>query len=236
MGISISSILFYLVAAVFFLVSLVLYVLLTACILPRLLLGYRFSPDNMRDRGVKKYLFENGRAIVCLPDPELRPYIPQYILSDHSGERFLKCMLQSGIFSLHYYVFAFDANDRQIQVLEVKDPVPVPGSSKAVALPLNTAYVTLSLINVNGKKFKNNKFWYPMVKIIAYLASTVALTIAEALMITTGMLYIADLLFDYSQLVSFSYGSTLTTAIILGGVYALIVLRTHMIKGSRICK
>jgi hypothetical protein len=232
----IQSIMLFVLQSVFFLISLVLYVFLTACVLPCFLLKFQFSATTIRDRGIKKYLFENGRAIVYLPDPAIRSYIPQYILSDNNGERFLKCLLNPEVFSLHYYVFSFDAQDRPVQVLEVEDPIPTRGVSKAVPLPLNTSYVTISLKNVNGKTFQSNKLGYSMIKMLVYLAITVTLTILEALMIKQGMLYLADLLFAYSDMASPNYGATLFTAMAIGIVYALIVVSTRFIKGSRINK
>ena len=232
----IQSILLYALQAVFFLISLVLYVLLTACILPHWLLGFHFSAADIKDRGVKKYLFADGRAIVYLPDPAIRTYIPQYILSDHQGERFLECMLNPTICSLRYRVLPFDAQDRPLPVLEVEDPVSTRGISKILPLPLNTAYVTIFLLDVNGKEFKNSLLNYSLIKLAAYGISTIVLTILEALMIKQCLLYFADLMFAYSDMVASGYFFTVFTAAIVGALYALIVLITHFIKGSRIRK
>ena len=86
----IHSILLYILQAVFFIISLVFYVFLSACLLPKLLLGPGFSATRIQDRGIKKYLFEQGRAMVCQPAPSVQMHIPQYILSDNNGERILK--------------------------------------------------------------------------------------------------------------------------------------------------
>lgn len=232
----IQSILLYVLQAVFFIVSLVLYVFLTACLLPKILLIPGFSAAQIQDRGIKKYLFEDGRAMVCQPALDVRPYIPQYILSDNNGERFLKCKLHPGILSLKYRVLTFDVNDRPLQVLEVEDPVSTRGVAKAVPLPLNTAYVSLSLMDVNGKKVSGSPVAFSPIKLLIYLVSTVVMTVAQALMIKQALLFFADLIFAYSDTVSAHYGTTVFTALLIGTVYACFVFSTYFTKGSKLIK
>jgi hypothetical protein len=201
-----------------------------------LLLTFRFQASQLGDRGLKKYLFPQGRAMVCQPASSSRAYIPQYILSDNNGERFLKCQLDPSVRSLRFRVFPFDANDRLLQVMEVEDPVHNPGLSTTVPLPLNTAYVSLGLLEVNDKSFSCNMLEYSVVKMLIYLSSTVLMTLLEGLMIQQCLLYFAELFFAYSSVVKGGYGYTLFLSVIIGIVYALCVLRTHFIKGSRIQK
>ena len=232
----IQIILLYILQAVFFILSLVLYVFLTACFLPHNLLAFRFDATKIKDRGIKRYLFQNGRAIVYLPERHIRPYIPQYILSDNNGERFLKCMLHPSIRSVHYRVFPFDANDQPLQVLDVEDPARTPGLSLSVPLPLNTAYVSISLLEVNDKTFHSDVLRYSPVKMLVYLVTTIVLTVLEGHLFQQCLLFLADLLFAYSDVVTLGYGFCLFAAVIIGALYALIVLYTHFIKGSRIQK
>ena len=232
----IQSILLYILQAVFFIVSLILYVFLTACLLPKLLLIPSFNAAHIQDRGIKKYLFEEGRAIVCQPAPAVRAHIPQYILSDNNGERFLKCMLSPQVYSLKYRVLTFDVNDRPLQVLDVEDPVKSRGVARSVPLPLNTAYVSISVMDVNGKKLPASPVAFSRVKLLIYLASTVAMTIAEALMIKQALVFFADLIFAYTDTVPAHYGTTLFTALLIGTAYALFVISTHFTKGSKFIK
>ena len=133
-------------------------------------------------------------------------------------------------------MLTFDVNDRPLQALEVDEPVNTRGISQAVPLPLNTAYVSVSVIEVNGTKATDNPICFSLIKLLIYLASTVVLTIMEALMIKQALVFFADLIFAYSNTVSVGYSTTVFTALLLGTVYACFVISTHYIKGCKITK
>ena len=135
---------------------------------------------------------------------------------------------------MRYRIFPFDANDRPLQVLDVEDPVRTPGYSHSVPLPLSTAYISITPLEINDKPFRAARLHYSAVKILIYLLSTAILTLLEGLMFQQCLIFMADLLFRYSDVVSVGYGYTLFRALGIGTVYALIVLFTHFIKGSRI--
>ena len=223
----------YILQAVFFVVSLILYVLLTACILPRLLLVPSFSAANIKDRGIQKYLYKEGRAIVYQPATAIRPYIPQYILSHNNGERFLKCMLHPHILSVRYRVLTFDSNNRPLQALEVEDPVKHTGLSAAVPLPLNTAFVSLCLLEVNGTTFRDSSVGLSRIKSLLYALLTIALTVPVAFSLQKDLFFLADLIFGYSQVVTPSYRTAIFSALVLGSVYACFVMSTHRTKGNK---
>lgn len=224
----------YTLQAVFFVVSLILYVLLTACILPKVLLTPTFSVANIKDRGIRKYLYEEGRAIVYQPATPMRPYIPQYILSQNNQERFLQCKLNPQIGSVKYRVLTFDRNNRPLQALEVEDPVATVGLCAAVPLPMDTAFVSIRLTEVNGTAFRDDSVGFSKIKLPIYLVSTIALTIAIAFPLQKVLLYCADLLFGYSQIAEYSSGAIFSPALVLGTVYALLVVLSHRVKGSKL--
>ena len=233
----IQSIIVYILQGIVFLLLPIIYVFLTACLLPRLLLKPHFSPEDIKDRGLQRYLFDTGRAIAYQPDPALQVYMPQYILSDNNGERFLKCKLDERVQSIVYRVLTFDADDCPLEVLEVEDPIRISGITRSVPLPLRTAYVSVDILQVNGVKIS------PMHHIglrkpnaAIYAGSTIFMTVMMFLPLRRVLLLAADLLFAYTDTVGGKGGLGIFTALLLGTVYAGIVLLSHLVKGSKLTK
>ncbi|MBQ8409089.1 MAG: hypothetical protein IJY39_09540 [Clostridia bacterium] len=246
----IESIMTYIADAIFLIVSLILYVFVTACLLPKILLVPTCNASSVKDRGIKKYIFEQGRAIVYQPAVAERRYVSQYILSDNAGERFLKCKLDQRIRSLKYRVLTFDANDKPLDILDVEEPVTSPGYAKAVPLPLNTAYVSVSVKEVNGTRVAYHKsVSYSLIKLAIYFAVTVILTVIEALLLNRVIVFLANLIFgllriplppdlnlSFIEIIAPNNSYAVFTALLLGSAYAALVLLTHYSKDIKIVK
>lgn len=248
----VGTILSYVAQGVFLLISLILYVLLISCVLPRLLLTVTVDPADVRDRGIKKYLFKNGRAIVYEPAIEARRYIQQYILSDHNGERFLKCKLDSRVRALKYRVVAFSADDSMLTVVDVEEPVYDAGISKAVPLPINTAYVSICVHEVNGVQVENRPIVRrSLIKTGAFVLSTVLLTVIEALMVKKTAVFVLNMILNcygksmntvmnsflhYTENITFSNSYAVFTAILIGLCYSVIVLLSHYSRHTKYVK
>lgn len=233
----IETVLNYFAGAIILILSLILYVFFTACLLPKLLLIPKFRSADTGDRGIKKYLYEDGRAIVYEPTAQVRKHIPQYILSDNAGERFLKCKLDQRIRSIRYVVIAFDASGKVLDILNVSDPVENTGMAKAVPLPLSTAYVTLSVNEVNGVRMKSDRFLQlSVIKLAGFVLAALSFTVAEALLLKNTFLFFADFIMSYSKKVVIDNTYTIATALLIGLVYAAIVVCTYYSKHVKIAK
>ncbi len=202
----------------------VFYVYLTARALPRRLLVPHADSAAIKDRGVRKYLFPNGRAITYLSGTSVRPYIPQYIVSDHDGRRFLKCKLDKQVRSIRYRILPFDVNNHPLDILEVADPVTVAGVTSAVSLPSNTAYISLSVQEVNGEEISGpSVVGFSPVKVGIFGAAVVFLTLLEAYLLGNS---IANLLHGFLpdlEGISQNYPSMILPAFLLAVVYAAAV-------------
>ena len=131
-------------------INFVLYVFLVSQVYPRLFLRAGWSKDDIKDRGIKKYSFSGGRAILYEPSLSCRKYIKQYILSVHDRKKYLKCSIDERITSIRYEAVVFDANDRFVKIIEVSEPIRSEGDSSAVQLPPETAFVSLNVREING--------------------------------------------------------------------------------------
>ena len=224
----IDAIVSYVLLGVLVFASLLLYVFSISCLLPHFLLKLQGQAKDIRDRGVRKYLFEQGRAIVYEPAFAIRKYISQYILSTQNGERFLTCKINRRVTSLQYSVSVFDADDRLLTVLDVSDPVDIPEMGRAVPLPYNTAYVSVSVKEVNGMAVASHApLSLSWIRIGIFALCTVVLTVIEALVVKSVLRFFADLLFSYSDKATVGNGYTVFTAILIGIFYAALVLLIH---------
>ena len=77
----------YLAKGLILIAGLYMYVYWMAYILPHALL--RQERKLPTDRGLKKYSYTDGRAIVYQPTSAVQPYISQYILSSNQGEKYI---------------------------------------------------------------------------------------------------------------------------------------------------
>ena len=138
--------------AVLFICCLVVYVMLVSQILPRIFLKPKYDLPVISDRGIKKYVFKEGRAIVYEPSILTGRYIQQYILSSHKGEKFLKCKIDPRVYSIKFDVVAMDADDKVIDIIRVAEPIRQLGVTTGAAMPRNTSYVSVIVKEVNNTK------------------------------------------------------------------------------------
>lgn len=223
--------------AVVLICSPILFIFLIARLMPRYWLTPTSDPLHIKDRGIQKFLFPQGRAIVYQPSVDIRPYIPQYILSDNDGQRFLKCNLDTRIKAIRYRILPFDADDRPLPILEIEDPVYSPGISHAVPLPMNTAYVSICLQEVNGARFSaNGNVGLSLKKVAAYGLTTLILTVLESYALKQSLVFFANLIFGYWGVATLDFGRILLPALLLGILCAALVFFCQYSKDQKFIK
>jgi hypothetical protein len=166
--------------------------------------------------------------------------MPQYILSDHNGDRFLKCKLDKRIKTIKYRVVAYDANDNMLTALDVAQRIWNLGITEAVSLPDRTAYVCVAVQEVNGAKQGNKALLsFSLIRVGIFAFTSVLLTVVEAFVIKKALLFVADLavmgnlifsdelVTSFSEKVPISNGFTAVTAILIGLFYAIVVLLSY---------
>ena len=82
----------YISIAIIFFMSFGIYFTVAVRIMPALLL----KPMNLgvkHDRGIKKYVFPEGRSIAYEPSLYFRKYVSQYVLYSQNGNKFIKCKI-----------------------------------------------------------------------------------------------------------------------------------------------
>lgn len=220
----------YAVKTVLIIICCVLYVFFVSKILPALFLSPKNKNISATDRGIKKYVFHGGRAIVYTPDVKTKKYINQYILSDNNGERFLKCKFDNRIVTALYEVIVFDSSDKVIDTIRVYDTPDCREIARAVPLPITAAYVKLSVVEVNHKNVSvQTGSSISLMSYLSYIVLTIAATIAISLLFNAATAHVADLTIGYTEKFGgLGIAFPIVSALIVSAIY---IIRT--IKKSR---
>lgn len=224
-----TTIMNYMSQAIIFVAGIIMYVFIAGKLLPTIFLRPSRKGLRATDRGLKRYVYEDGRAAVYKPTEQNNQYIEQYILSVNGIEKFIKCKIHKEIFSLEYDVIAFDSRDKVLDVISVKDPIREKEVTAAVSLPLDTSYVTVVARRVNGVRVtRKDTVGYSYLGILAYSLLCSALTVGVVMGIKALIFPFIDPFIHYTQRVG-NNGDAATVIIsaIVGMVCALLVVLMH---------
>ena len=220
------SVVSYLARSLMLIAGFYLYVFLMSYILPRVLLCRgKISPT---DRGLKKYSFSEGRAIVYQPTNAVSPYISQYILSSIQGEKYIQCKIDESITALKYEVQAFDHRHKLMHTVEIEEKeIQNKGYTQLARLNAETSYVNVVLRSVNQTPIRNDN-----ISLIGWIF--IGVFVARAVVSTLIMSKIVEVqILKYLQLIYpngfYTPGPALsrTISFLAGLVYAIFTLLAY---------
>ena len=222
----------------FGLCSIALYVFIIAYLLPGRLLKPSYDLSVIGDRGIKKYVFSGGRAIVYETSVLSGRYIKQYILSDNRGEKYIKCKIDEEITSIVYDVIAIDSFDKVIEVVEVSEPISKRGITSGALLPPKTAYVCVVVKGVNGCHVDTDmKMSIRPRAANQYVFWTVLCSALEGAFLNALIIGWYDLaLYDFVRAGLIGYLEMLPIYVIAGLIVAALTILCHRSKEVRIRK
>ncbi len=147
-------IIMYIENAVVLMIALTLYLYLVPSVFPQLTLkpmwkATRRGKAQLEERGVRKLVFPEGRAIIYEPAPKIRHFIHRYALIKQDGCMYIKCRVHDRVAFIHYDVAAFNRAGRLLDVLSVSERILEQGHTRTVRLPRETAYVSVTLRKVD---------------------------------------------------------------------------------------
>lgn len=211
--------------------SISIYIFLVSSVLPDLLLKQRYDASKEGDRGIRRYTFEGGRAIVYEPSAPYRKYLKQYILSVNGNEKYIKCKFAEQVTAVRYEVIAFDKNDRLLDTVRIEEHIFAEKGniSNAAMLPMQTAYVKVVLCSVNGVILDNEKFFYtPAFGKWGFTCAVTLGLVAVMAVIRALLVMLGDLLFNYSEFAT-GYGDLFAVlcAIVTGLILSFVLRRVY---------
>lgn len=196
------------------LLSLGVYAALVGIVLPRTLLKLCFIRGASLDRGIKKYKYPDGRAVLYEPHPSVRRYIKLYTLFVNGGTKYLKCMLASDVHEIKYNIVIFDNVGRVVELIKINDAVDKSGQTRSVIMPSYTSYVSIFVREVNGAQLPKQRLFTPdKERSMIFLCSVTLLTLIEALVIRMAAL---DILENINEDIKVSLAFTIITALLIG--------------------
>ena len=145
--------------------------------LPKYVIKRGYYIEENLGRGLKKFVSDNGRALLYEPHPSIRKYINQYAIVCENGNKYLQCFVDRGANRMIYSVIMIDRNDKVIDVLEVEEVTAKRTLTQPVYLHPDTSYVALILGSVNREQLPNSYVsYYTLNSIIAFGAISALLT------------------------------------------------------------
>lgn len=163
-------------------------------IVSRFMPHFLFDPDckkmKMVDRGLKKYIFPEGRGVLYEPDMKYRRYINKYLLFEYKGKKYIKCRIADDVDSLRYEVALFDNKNRLIKIVDVAENIVNRCETKSTPIPQNTSYASIVLKKVNETQGFDTLKSFSIKKISIFSLITVAMTVAYGLLIRRLILFV----------------------------------------------
>lgn len=208
-----------------------LYVLLVTAVLPYFLLSPSMRPKKTGDRGIKKYVFPEGRGVVYEPALRYRKHINRYMLFEYKGNKYLKLKLDSGVISAECEVALYNNRGKVVKVISGvfgnKN-----GESEAVIIPRETSYAAMTLIGVNGVKLSDTpSAEISVVRLSVFAAITTVLTVAMGAFIRAALVFVSELVFTYSKYGQpDGFGITLILSAVIGLLISLVGARLYSLK------
>ena len=216
----------------FFFGSLVLYAFLMRRVLPRSVLRIRHDLYEDPGRGLARYTFEDGRAVLYEPRPHLRKYVPQYLLIVKGGYKHLVCRINESIELLTYSVVMFNNRNRILDVLDVEETTNGGSETAPLLLHGDTSYVALLPTSFNGRLLPAEKRFYrtPLQYLLFFLlvfAATLTLTLLLSTFATDALLAIAN----YDPELTRFYPAFRYASLVMGALSVLLVIKSSLKKG-----
>lgn len=211
--------------------GIVLYVFLVTSFLPQLLLTPTRKATGIRDRGIKKYTFPEGRGVVYEPELRYRQYVSKYLLFEYRGRKYIKLKLNEGVLTAECELAFYNNRNKLVKIMSVMFE-DQGGESEAIMIPDETSYAGMTLIAVNGKRVTSSQTADISVKRWAIFAGiTSALTVIVGFMIRYTAVFLGEVMFKYSR-----YGKpegvliVFIVSLVIGALISVIGAKQYSLK------
>ena len=132
----------------------ILFFILIGTAAPKILGSY-CSVKKTSDRGLKKFVYPDGRAIAYEPHPSVRKYVPRYLLFTEDGYKYISCKLDESVNKIKYSVVMFNNRNRVVDVIDAFETKMTSSVTTPVMLHQDTSYVSLIPDTVNKTRLKH---------------------------------------------------------------------------------
>ena len=137
--------------AIIAVVSILLYIMAVSDWLLSLLQVKRHGALTLRDRGLKKFTYPEGRSVVYEPAGFDNRFLKKYMLFVKGEQRYLKCLFAARVRSAYCELFVFDNRNKLIKTVDIFLEPGEDGYAEAITLPDQTSHVSILVLKVNGR-------------------------------------------------------------------------------------
>ena len=218
-----------------FIASLVIFVAVIKSLIPALSLKVHYSVDRWLGRGVKKYKYPSGRAVVYEPHPRVRKYINKYALLVNDGYKYLKCRLDRYVKTLKFEVIMFSNKNKVIDVLSVYARMNDEPETKELLLHPETSYVAINIVEVNEQALeKTIRGYYTVPQLLLYFVLVAVSVFSELRVAAETVGEFLSFVLDARVLLSSSDSFYFVCSIFTAAAAAFLVVCFGMRKGIEV--
>ncbi len=131
-------------------ITVAVYALIMSSVFPKHLLKISYDVSPIMGRGLKKFTYPEGRAVLYEAQPEIRKYVERYALFTLEGYKYLQLAIGAGVRSYSASIVMLNNKDKVIDVISLVESTGGARKSRPVRLHGDTSYVAISLTSVNG--------------------------------------------------------------------------------------
>jgi hypothetical protein len=222
----------YIAKGLTLLISIILYVYLFSAVIPNFIMRLRVKRENTRDRGIKKFVYPNGRCVLYETELSIRKFISNYALYTEDGYKYIKCKAVHGVSALRYDIYAFDVRNKLIDIIGISEVLGADDYTESVPLPPETSYVRFVLRKADDKYYSNQILLdYSSMR---YVICAIVVALATALEATLMYVIVKDILINALRLkIQLSSTVNMIVAIL---VISLLVAGFTVLAYRRNCK
>ena len=154
-----------------------LYAFVMSSIFPKYLLRISYNVTKILGRGLKKFVYPEGRAVLYEAQPDIRKYIERYALFTSEGFKYIQLTIARGVKNYKASVVMLDNRNKVIDVLVLSETTSGSSLSRPTRIHGDTSYVAVSLSEVNGISLKSSAFAMTKLReILIYFAAVCVLS------------------------------------------------------------
>ena len=212
--------------------GIMLYVFLVTSVLPRIFLSPLNSKGETADRGVKKYRFPEGRAVLYEPELKYRRYINKYLLYEYDGIKYVKFKLGETVRTVECEIAVYDNGGRLVKAMTVFLNTNKTRESHAVELPCEASYVRVVVRGANGMEVSSEAVaQFSFVRWAVFAGITTALTVIVGYFLRILLVFLGEQLFDYAEYASdYGFGFAFMTSLVAGILISVLAAKLYCKK------
>ena len=217
-----------------YVVSLLIYVFLIAEIIPKRFLKVSGDSNYTLGRGLKKFVYPDGRAVVYEPHPSIRKYIKKYALFTLDGYKYVQLSMDMIVKNYSAQITMFDNQNKIIDSLHVSEYTLASRTPCPIKLHENTSYIAITLLEVN--RISQNKVNCGYIRksgVLLYILSVFAATLFQIIYTFTTLNRLFGI-FNADVLSGGMYLFLIISALVIGIVCFVITVFSKMENGVKV--